>query len=200
VTTKTTGGLDEVGWGALAGPIISVVAVFDEESIVRIPKGVTDSKKLTHLRREGFYYDLCKAALDVGVGHAMAWEIDKLTPYVALQLSYSRALTDLALKPDILIVDGTNRVKTWTGNQRTEVKADSRFLEVSSASIIAKYLRDVWMEQLGKLYPVYKWGSNRGYGSEDHRKAIIKHGLLIGEGGTDYHHRKTYCKKIRARM
>jgi ribonuclease HII len=197
------GGIDEVGWGAWSGPIISVVAVFRPSGLSRLPSGVKDSKKLTEAQRGGLYLLLCDAVDGLGVGHAWPWEIDALSPTVALQLSYTRALAELKEPPERLIVDGSNPVRSWPqDSQIVEPRADSRYLEVSAASVIAKHFRDRIMIDLAARrrregLPDYNWAKNKGYGSEDHRKAILVNGLLcVGGQLATYAHRKSYCRKF----
>jgi ribonuclease HII len=203
-----TGGLDEVGWGSLAGPIVSVVAVMTKKDLLLLPKGVTDSKKLSPLRRESFFLQLCAAVTDVGLGAVEPWEIDKMGPKFALQESYNRALAELHHAPDLLIVDGsewTNRVKGWAGKQEVVPKADFKFKEVSIASIIAKVVRDrVMVERAARLkklgFPDYNWAENKGYGTPDHFAAIQNHGLLFGPEHDGYQHRKSYCKNLMGKV
>lgn len=193
------GGIDEVGYGALAGPYISVVAVFTEKDLKFLPPGVTDSKKLTTQKLETLYEPIIAAASDVGIGHAWPWEIDKLGAFQALQRSYKRALEELIVcKPTILYVDGTHRVDAWKGSQIIEPKADLKYVYVSAASIIAKVWRDRLMGQMAKRYPKYEWDKNKGYGSDEHERAIRKHGLIISaaEDSSSYIHRKRYCRKF----
>lgn len=192
------GGLDEVGWGAIAGPIISTIAVFRDIDLAMLPAGVTDSKKLSEAKREALYLPLCAAAFDVGIGHAWPWEVDHLSPYLALQLSYQRAIEDLTqTTPELLIVDGSNRVSAWKGTQRVEAKADLNHPQVSAASIIAKVFRDRIMVQLSKRYPHYDWENNKGYESARHAEAIRRFGLITKDGVRDeYIHRRRYCAKF----
>jgi ribonuclease HII len=197
-----TGGIDEVGWGALAGPIISVVAVFRPSDLALLPPGVKDSKKTTDIQRETMFLPLCQAAYDVGIGHAWPWEIDQYSPYPALQLSYRRALGDLlpGRQPELLYVDGKNRIEKWLGVQQVEAKADVKYKEVSAASIIAKVFRDCIMASYGRILGTdpYGWSKNKGYGTEDHLKAIKENGLLVdGTTKTQYLHRLAYCKRFK---
>ena len=195
---QKVGGLDEVGWGSLAGPIISVVAVFRASDLALLPHGVRDSKKTTDIQRSMLYLPLCRAACDVGIGHAWPWEIDSLGPMPSLQLSYKRALEDLVVaKPDLLIVDGSNRVAGWSGKQQVEPKADNNHQQVSAASMIAKHFRDTIMKDYSKDLrrlglPDYGWSVNMGYGTPDHLEAIKDHGLLINEEdhGLYFHRRR----------
>lgn len=198
--TVITAGLDEVGWGALAGPIISVVAVFRTSDINLLPPGVRDSKKTSEAQRRMMYSPICNAAFDVGVGHAWPWEIDQHGPMEALQLSYRRAIEELhdSRKPTVLYVDGSNKVTAWKGRQIVEPKGDVKYREVSAASIIAKHFRDTIMEGYAKDFPQYQWQSNKGYGSADHIDAIRKNGLLVdGNDHSKYIHRLRYCKKLK---
>jgi ribonuclease HII len=188
------GGLDEVGYGSWAGPIISVVAVFNDEGLARLPSGVTDSKKTSAKKRSMLYLPIIDAAVDVGFGHAWPSEIDTLGVSSALQLSYRRALEELKYKPRLLIVDGMNRVTSWPGEQRVEPKADLHYQQVSAASMVAKHFRDQMMTDYSKKFPAYGWAKNKGYGAYDHEEAIRKHGLLIIE--PNYLHRQHYCRKV----
>jgi len=194
------GGIDEVGWGSPAGPIVSVVVVMKESDKAFLPKGVTDSKKLSATRREAFYLQICAAATDIGLGAVEAWEVDSLGPKFALQESYKRALAELHTVPDLLITDGTtwtNKVRAWHGEQQVEPKADVNYVEVSAASIVAKVMRDLVMAQRGaklkKLGLDYHWEDNAGYLTKPHLDAIKKHGLLFGPGPDFYQHRRSYC-------
>lgn len=197
-------GLDEVGWGAPAGPIISVVVVMKKGDKLLLPKGVTDSKKLTAKKREMFFLQLCSAVTDMGLGSCDPEEIDKISPKWALQKTYERALAELHIKPDTLIVDGTewtNRVQAWKGEQIAVPKADLKHIEVSAASIIAKVIRDSVMDEradiLKKKYGLdYNWKINKGYLTADHVAAIKQNGLLFGPGPDLYQHRKSYCKNL----
>jgi ribonuclease HII len=193
-----TAGIDEVGLGALAGPVISVVATFRPPDLTLLPPGVTDSKKLTEEKREQLYLPICKAALDIGVGWAWPWEIDEMGVTDALQLSYKRALGELTKgSPDLLYVDGIHPVREWFGKQHIEPKADFKYREVSAASIVAKFIRDQMMIVYAREFTKYGWKKNKGYGTNDHESAIRQHGVLID--GTDKRrnlHRVRYCKKF----
>jgi ribonuclease HII len=191
-------GCDEVGTGALAGPIISVITVFREEDLPLLSKQVRDSKQVSPTMRRSLYLGLCKAAFDVGIGYAFPWEIDKIRYTNALQLSYSRALKDLRSTPEILYMDGVNAVRAWKGRQIVEPKADAKYKQVSAASIIAKVFRDALMAEEGKKHPQYNWAQNHGYGTPDHIEAIEKHGLLFD--GQSYSHRRTFCTKLINRL
>jgi ribonuclease HII len=207
VVEMKVGGLDEVGWGSLAGPVISAVAVFRPSDLLNLPAGVKDSKKTSEAQRNMLYLPLIRATLDVGIGHAWPWEMDKLGAAAALQLSYKRALEDLQVaKPNMLIVDGSNRVEAWKGSQKVEPKADNNHPQVSAASIIAKVFRDSLMasyerDRRAKGLPLYGWDVNKGYGTADHIAAIEKYGVLVDHNDRTpdhslYVHRMHWCRKI----
>ena len=192
------GGLDEVGYGALAGPFVSVVAVFSEKDLKFLPGTVTDSKKLSPSTRETLYDAIMAAASDIGIGHAWPWEIDSQGVFTSLQLSYTRAIEDLTIKPTTLYVDGQHNVRTWRGPQIVEPKADLNYRWVSAASIVAKVWRDRLMKELARMHPKYGWDNNSGYGTPEHESTIKQHGLVIGSenNSTNYVHRKRYCRKF----
>ncbi len=195
-------GLDEVGIGALAGPYVAVVAVFREKDLTLLPQGVRDSKKTSEGQREMLYLPICQAAWDVGIGHAWPWEIDRMGPSEALQLTYRRAIGDLRVQFDELIIDGNVGIRNFKGVFRppkvlVEPKADVKYREVSAASIIAKKFRDEIMLSLAKQFPAYNWAKNKGYGTADHEEAIRRTGLLVrDEDFKFYIHRKHYVKKF----
>jgi ribonuclease HII len=202
MSDQLTAGLDEVGWGAGAGPIVSCVAVVCEEDLKKLPKGVTDSKKLSPMKREMLFGELLKVTA-IGIGSCEPEEIDKMGPKFALQETYRRALAELKVVPDLLIVDGTdwtNRVKSWPGEQLVVPKADLHHKCVSVASIVAKVIRDTAMaERAAKLKkvgcPDYNWAVNKGYLTPDHIQAIEKYGLLYGPEPL-YQHRRSYTKNL----
>lgn len=192
-------GLDEVGWGACAGPLVSVMAVFRDVDFKMLPTGVKDSKKTSEAQRDMMFFPLLNIAYDVGIGWAWPWEIDN-NPNQALQLSYTRAVEGInpSRNPAILIVDGVNKVESWKGEQIVEPKADTNHWQVSAASIIAKVYRDTIMRELNLKFPVYNWGKNKGYGTDDHVKAIEKHGLLVDlTDRSRYVHRQRYCRNFK---
>lgn len=195
-------GLDEVGIGALSGPYIAAVAVFREKDLNLLPAGVKDSKKTTEEQRGHLYLPICAAAWDVGIGHAWPWEIDRLGPSEALQLTYRRALGELREQYDVLIIDGNVGVRSFRGLFRPgqiilEPKADVNHREVSAASIIAKWARDEMMISYSKRFPQYSWNENKGYGTKAHEDGIRKYGLLVDpQDPSRYLHRKHYCKKF----
>ena len=195
-------GLDEVGIGALAGPYIAAVAVFRPKDLILLPPGVRDSKKTSEAQRGMLFAPIIKAAWDVGIGYAWPWEIDRMGAAEALQLTYRRALGELRVTYDQLVIDGNVGVRNFKtlfhpSSVKVEPKADVNYQQVSAASIIAKWARDEMMISYGRRFPAYSWNENKGYGTAAHEKAIKEVGLLIDD--TDfsrYIHRKQYCKKF----
>ena len=147
-------GIDEVGRGAVFGPVFSAAVVLTEKnkSILR-QLGVKDSKKLTPKKRKLLLSRILLLSSDFGIGQSSVREIDKLGIRVATELSMIRALKKLKEKPSEIIVDGPLLLRPWKGNQKNIIKGDLKFISIASASIIAKVYRDILMERLEKKYP-----------------------------------------------
>jgi ribonuclease HII len=172
-------GMDEVGRGAIAGPVtIGVVAV--DASIEEVPKGLADSKLMTPKRREAMVPTVKQWALAWGTGSATAQEIDAYGIMAALSLAGSRALAALGVQPDVVILDGTTSFLVEEDNGPrviTQVKADQTCASVAAASVIAKVERDALMVSLHEQFPQYGWNSNKGYGAKVHTDALRTHGV-----------------------
>lgn len=194
-----TGFLDEVGWGAWAGPIVSCCAVFRPQDLQNLPPGVRDSKLCTAKQRYDLEEPIMLAAYAWGIGESWPYEIDQIGPGPALQLTYTRAIEmlDRDRMPTDLVVDGVRTVKSWTYPQRAEPRADQNYLGVSAASILAKVYRDRLMERLAESFPGYGWERNKGYGTPEHREGILIRGLLVDEQDRSrYLHRRRYCRSV----
>jgi ribonuclease HII len=165
-------GLDEAGRGPLAGPVVAAAVILPPG--LQLP-GVTDSKKLSAARRDELYGLILERAFSVGVGEAVAQEIDELNILRATLLAMERALAALESKPDFLLIDGITPLQL-TIPQRTIVKGDSLSLSVAAASIVAKVTRDRQMMEWDERYPGYGFCSHKGYGSKDHLAAIARLG------------------------
>ena len=182
-------GIDEVGRGAVFGPVFSAVVVLNEKNKFILKQlGVTDSKKLTPKKRILLLPKILFLSSDYGIGQSSAREIDKLGIRVATELSMIRALKKLKNKPCELIIDGPLLLRSWNGIQRNIISGDSQFTSVAAASIIAKISRDKLMERLEKKYSGYLISKNKGYGTKEHLSIIKKNGI------TDLH-RKSFLKK-----
>ena len=182
-------GIDEVGRGAIFGPVFSAVVVLTEKNKFILEKfGVTDSKKLTPKKRKLLLPKILSLSSDYGIGQSSAREIDKLGIRVATEISMIRAIKKLKEKPSELIIDGPLLLRPWNGIQRNIVSGDSKFISIASASIVAKVSRDNLMKRLEKKYSGYFIFKNKGYGTNEHLSFIKKNGI------TNLH-RKSFLKK-----
>ena len=182
-------GIDEVGRGAIFGPIFSAAIVLTEKNGLTLKRlGVNDSKKLTSKKRKLLLPKILLLSSDYGIGQSSAREIDKFGIRIATELSMIRALKKLKEKPSELIIDGPLLLRQWDGIQRNIVSGDSKFISIASASIVAKVSRDNLMERLDKKYSGYLIFKNKGYGTREHLSLIKKNGITKL-------HRKSFLKK-----
>ena len=175
-------GCDEAGRGCLAGSVYAaaVILPFDYQNEL-----LNDSKKLTAKKRYALREDIERDAIAWAVGIVTPEEIDKINILNASFLAMHRALDQLKVRPEAVIVDG-NRFKPYQNLPSTTiVKGDGKYLSIAAASILAKTYRDDYMLSLAEEYPQYDWQSNMGYPTKKHRQAILQHGI------TPYH-RKSY--------
>ena len=149
-------GIDEVGRGAVFGPVFSAAVVLTKKNKLHLKQfGVKDSKKLTPKKRKLLLPEILFLCTDYGIGQSSAREIDKLGIRVATELSMIRAIKKLKEKPSEIIIDGPLSLRPWKGIQKNIVAGDSKFISIASASIIAKVSRDNLMERLEKKYSGY---------------------------------------------
>ena len=182
-------GIDEVGRGAVFGPIFSAVIVLNEKSKFILQKlGVRDSKKLTQKKRKLLLPKILLLSSDYGIGQSSVREIDKHGIRFATELSMMRALKKLKEKPLEIIIDGPLILRPWKGIQKNIISGDSKFIAISSASIVAKVCRDNLMERLEKKYSRYLISKNKGYGTREHLS-------IIKENGISNLHRQSFLKK-----
>ncbi len=167
-------GIDEVGRGCWAGPLLVVAARGGKE----LPPGLKDSKKLSKKRRELLYTEIA-ASCEIGEGWVTAQEIDELGLNGAMKLGVSRALEQLGVHPqEQIIMDGTiNYCSADYTNVVCEPRADDSYPIVSAASIYAKVSRDHFMSQLGEAYSVYEFHKHVGYGTKLHSELLKLHGI-----------------------
>lgn len=168
-------GIDEVGRGCLAGPLLVVAA----RQKSKLPPGLKDSKLLSRAQRQDLYKSLI-IICDWGQGWVSASEINRLGLAKCLKLGVRRAIADLQVDLDEqIIMDGiVNYVPTRFQNARTEAKADNNYEIVSAASILAKVTRDSYMQQLAKRHPKYNFGQHVGYGTPEHYRLLAKYGPI----------------------
>lgn len=165
-------GLDEVGRGAMAGPVAAGAVALT--GTLTLPE-VDDSKRLSPTKRRRLARLIFRGALAAHVGYASAREIDRLGIVRATQIAMLRALEGLSLRPDHLVLDAFSLPGAGCPQIAT-VRADSLYEEVAAASIIAKVSRDALMERIASSFPAYGWAENKGYGSIEHRLAIRTYG------------------------
>lgn len=182
---QTVGGIDEVGRGPLAGPVIAAFVLLKPDSQLLY---INDSKKLSAQKREFLAEEIKKEALCVSIGAASAEEIDRMNilqaTYHAMQLAVSTA----AIQADFLLVDALTIPKIRIP-QKGIVHGDARSISIGAASIVAKVYRDTMMTELDKLFPEYGFAEHKGYGTPSHIEAIRKFGPCPL-------HRKTFLKNI----
>ena len=175
-------GVDEVGRGPLAGPVVAAAVILDPDNI---PDGLNDSKKLSAKKRDALVGLITSSALAVSIAEASVAEIDEINILQASMLAMRRAVSGLALTPQAALVDG-NRAPGLQIPTRTLIKGDARSLSIAAASIIAKVFRDDLMKNLGEKHPEYGWGQNAGYG-------VAKHLAALKLVGITPHHRKSFA-------
>lgn len=165
-------GLDEVGMGCLAGPVVAAAVILDPADI---PDGIRDSKKLTPKRRAEIKNLIQEKALHFAIGLASVEEIDHINIYHAARLAMKRAVEGLSLKPDFLLVDGRASIDIEI-KQEAIIKGDEKSFSIGAASILAKVYRDTLMVQMDQDYPGYEFAKHKGYGSVLHRQNLQKRG------------------------
>lgn len=165
-------GVDEVGRGALAGPLTVGAVVLPMEPKVW---GIDDSKRLTPARREELAARIAEVAVAIGMAHVPPESIDAVGMSTALRMAMTQAIKDTGVEPDAVLIDG-NPVHVHP-RERTLVKGDARVACISAASIVAKVTRDHIMVGYDRTYPEYHLASCKGYGSAEHIEAIRRFGL-----------------------
>ena len=179
---KVEAGCDEAGRGCLAGSVYAAAVILPEDYQNDL---LNDSKQLTEKKRYLLREIIERDAVAWAVGIVTPEEIDKINILNASILAMHRALDQLKVRPEVVIVDG-NRFKPYRDLPYTTiVKGDGKYLSIAAASILAKTYRDDYMNQLAEEYPQYDWLSNKGYPTKKHREAIKAYGI------TPYH-RKSY--------
>ncbi len=165
-------GIDEAGRGPIAGPVVAASVVLGDD--IRI-KGLRDSKKVPEKERESLFWDVLCTAVDIGVGVVEHDEIDKLNILQSTKLAMQRAVADMNIVPDMLVIDAV-ALPSVPIRQISPVKAESKSASVAAASIIAKYVRDRIMLYYHEIYPQYNFIKNKGYGTREHLSLIRLHG------------------------
>ena len=177
-------GCDEAGRGCLAGPVTAAAVILPQDFT---HEWLNDSKQLSEKKREELRVIIEKEALAYAVSYVDHQKIDEINILNASFLAMHKAVDQLKLKPELLLIDG-NRFKKHEVPNVCIVKGDGKYLSIAAASILAKTYRDDFMEELALKFPEYQWRKNKGYPTNDHRKAIERY------GSTPFH-RKTFNVK-----
>lgn len=179
-------GCDEVGRGCIAGPVFAAAVIlpynYQNEEI-------NDSKQLSAAKRNQVRTIIERDALAWAVGQVSEKEIDKINILQASFLAMTRAVQQLTLKPQLLLIDGNRFVNRTDIPFKTVVKGDATYLSIAAASILAKCYRDELMERLHEEYPMYGWKDNKGYPTPYHQEAVLKY------GNSPYHRRSFQLKR-----
>jgi ribonuclease HII len=166
-------GCDEAGRGCLAGPVVAAAVILNPAKPIA---ALNDSKQLSAKKREELRGEIIEKALAYGIGIVDHTEIDQINILNASILAMQKALSNLSVKPEFILVDG-NRFKPYQQIPfECMIKGDARFASIAAASILAKTERDQIMAKLHQAYPQYAWEKNQGYPTVQHRKAIQQYG------------------------
>lgn len=179
-------GLDEVGRGCLAGPVVAAAAILPlTEDCLRLFAGVRDSKQLSAAQRERLYTVIMEHAIGVGVGVISVAMIDRYNILRATRLAMQQALTALPMRPTYLLLDAM-KLPAVRLPQLSLIKGDARCLSIAAASVVAKVTRDRLMGELDQQYPGYGFARHKGYGTVEHQRALA----MLGPCPI---HRKTFA-------
>ncbi len=178
---KLCAGIDEAGRGPWAGPVAAgAVVILDRNLNPELLAGLDDSKKLSAKKREKLYNLLSEeeksGKVSIGIGLASAREIDELNILQATFLAMKRAVENLKVKPEFVLVDGNQPPKNLSCGVKTVVKGDAKSMSIAAASVAAKVYRDRLMAELAEKYPYYGFEKNAGYGTALHIQGLKKHG------------------------
>ena len=183
-------GCDEAGRGCIAGPVVAAAVI--------LPRGMDfpefdDSKKLTEKQREKLRIKVLENAAAYGVGIVSAQEIDEINILNASFLAMHRAIDQLKIRPELLLIDGNRFNKYKDIKHQCIVGGDAKYQSIAAASILAKTTRDHIMEELDNQYPAYNWKQNKGYPTIEHKNAVAEHGMSP-------FHRKTFNMSIQLKL
>ena len=183
-------GCDEAGRGCIAGPVVAAAVI--------LPRGMDfpefdDSKKLTEKQRNRLRIKVLENAAAYGVGIVSAEEIDEINILNASFLAMHRAIDQLKIRPELLLIDGNRFNKYHNIKHQCIVGGDAKYQSIAAASILAKTTRDHIMEELDTQYPNYNWKQNKGYPTIEHKNAVAEFGMSP-------FHRKTFNMSIQLKL
>lgn len=179
---KLEAGTDEAGRGCLAGPVIAAAVILPQSFDHLF---LNDSKKLSEKQRLQLKPYIEEKALAYAVSFVWQQEIDKINILQSSLLAMHKALAQLSIEPEFIIVDGNKFNNYKSIPHQTIVKGDSKYMSIAAASVLAKTYRDEYMETIHKEFPEYNWKQNKGYPTKEHREAIQKIGICA-------HHRRSF--------
>jgi len=169
---RRVAGVDEAGRGPLAGPVVAAAVILPP---FYLHPEINDSKALSPRSRDRLYEVISQDALAVGVGVVGAEVIDRINILQASLLAMRKAVLELSVSPDFLLLDGLNTIALETP-QKTLVKGDARSISIAAASIVAKVTRDRWMRDLDGIWPGYGFAAHKGYGTAMHQASLARLG------------------------
>ena len=167
-------GIDEVGRGPLAGPVVAGAVILPRDTEILY---LNDSKKLSEKKREALYDEIMEKAVAVGIGMASPARIDEINILQATYEAMRMAIDKLQVRPDLLLNDAVT-IPGVEISQVPIVKGDAKSISIAAASIVAKVTRDRMMKEYEEIFPGYDFASNKGYGTKAHYEAISQYGLL----------------------
>ncbi len=183
-------GVDEVGKGCLFGPVFAGAVILSKNNESKLlSQGLKDSKKLSPRQRYNLVPLIKENSIAWSIGQASAREIDSIGIREATEKAMIRALEKFSFPPDLLLVDGILPIRIWPGKQKTQVRGESHFPSIAAASVLAKEARDELIKRLAPKYSLYGLEKNKGYGTEIHRKNLIK-------AGATRLHRKSFLSRL----
>lgn len=182
---RVIAGIDEVGRGPLAGPVVAAAVILPQD--FNVP-GVDDSKKLSEKKREALYEVITEKAISYSIGIVDNYIIDEINILEATRIAMTRAVENLKTRPDYILIDALT-LKDVSIPQRGIIKGDSISISIAAASIVAKVTRDRMMREFHHRFPQYAFDSNKGYGTKAHIEGITSYGPCLL-------HRRTFLKNF----
>lgn len=182
---RMVAGVDEAGRGPLAGPVFAACVILPDDCVI---DGINDSKKLSEKKRELLFDEITKKAIAYSIASIDERIIDEVNILNATHIAMNKAVDEMKIKPDFVLIDG-NSIKNMTTPHQTIVKGDSKSISIAAASILAKVSRDRFICELADKYPEYQFEKHKGYGTKVHTDALKKFGPCKI-------HRKSFLTKI----